>query len=290
MLKKRLIASLIIKDGILVQSINFNKYLPIGDPKYTVELISRWDVDEIVLLDISARTEKRIISLEVLNLVSKYCFVPLTVGGGIKSIDDVQSIISTGADKIVINSECIFNPKLITDISSKFGNQCVVVSIDCKKNKNGSYEVYSDSGTKKSNLDPIEWSKIAESLGAGEILLNSIDRDGTKQGYDIDLISSISNNVKIPVIALGGVGKFSHFAEGIIDGNASAVGAANIFHFIEHSTIVAKANLLRAGIDIRLDSEASYNDREFDSFGRFITYSSDRLKDIELKPSKKRIV
>ena len=290
MLKKRLIACLIVKDGILVQSIGFNKYLPIGDPKYTVEFISRWDVDEIVLLDISARSEKRIISLDVLNLVSKYCFVPLSVGGGIKSIDDVQSIISAGADKIVINSECIINPYLITDIANKFGNQCVVVSIDCKRNKNGNYEVYSDSGTRKTAMDPILWAKQAESLGAGEILLNSIDRDGSKKGYDIKLISLVSTSVGIPLVALGGVGEFNHFAAGIIDGNASAVGAANIFHFIEHSTIMAKANLLQAGIDVRLDSEASYKDREFDKFGRFITYSSDRLKEINLNPSKKRIV
>lgn len=290
MLKKRLIACLIIKNGILVQSIGFNKYLPIGDPKYTVELISRWDVDEIVLLDISAKNENRIVSLEVLNLLSKYCFIPLSVGGGISSIQHVKLIISAGADKIVINSECFENPNLIERISEKFGNQCVIVSIDCRKDKNGEYKVFSNSGKKDTGLDPVSWSKKVESLGAGEILLNSIDRDGSKKGYDTELISMVASSVDIPVIAIGGVGKFNHFATGILDGNASAVAAANIFHFIEHSTIMAKANLLQAGVNIRLDSEASYKGRDFDEFGRLETYSSDKLKKIELKPSKKRII
>ena len=290
MLKKRLIACLIVKNGILVQSIGFQKYLPIGDPKYTIELISRWDIDEIILLDISARNEKRIINLKVLNLISKYCFVPLTVGGGIRTIDNVQSIIAAGADKIAINSEAIKNPNLITQIANKFGTQCVVVSVDCKKNKKREYEVFYNNGKESSNMSPVIWSKKAEDLGAGEILLNSIDRDGSKKGYDIKLISSVSNTLNIPVIALGGIGKFNHFASGIIDGKASAVAAANIFHFTEHSTILAKAILLKAGVDVRLDSEASYKDREFDEFGRLVTYSSDKLKDIELKPSKKRLI
>ena len=290
MLKKRLIACLIIKDNILVQSIGFNKYLPIGEPKYTIEFISRWDVDEIVLLDISARQEKRIINLDVLRYVSKYCFVPLSVGGGISNIKDVKSILSAGADKVVVNTSFIDNPKLITEMSDNFGSQCVVASIDCKKNRSKKHNVFSESGTYNTKKNPIEWAKNVQEHGAGEILLNSIDRDGKKNGYDTDLISSVSENVDIPVIALGGVGEFNHFALGIVDGKASAVAAANIFHFIEHSTIMAKANLLASGIDIRLDSEANYMGREFDEKGRLLTISSEKLKNSELLPSKKSIL
>ena len=226
MLKKRLVACLIIRDGLIVQSIGFHRYLPIGHPKFSVEYVSRWDVDEIVLLDISATSENNIPDIELLKLLSRNSFVPLSVGGGIKSVEDVRTVLRSGADKVVINTHAINNPQLISEIADVFGSQCVIVSIDCKKEESGNYQVYSASGKLPSGLAPEDWAKTAEELGAGEILLNSIDRDGLKQGYDIELIQSVCNSVSIPVVAAGGVGRYSDFEVGILEGKAAAVAAA----------------------------------------------------------------
>ena len=290
MLKKRLIACLLIKDGLIVQSIGFKKYLPIGHPKFPLEFVVKWDVDEIVLLDMNASSENRILNLELLEVLSKSCFVPLTVGGGIKSVDDVRQIIRAGADKVSINTSAINNPSLITHIADIFGSQCVVVSMDCKLDEDGIYRVYSDSGKLATNLVASEWAKKIEELGAGEIFLNSIDRDGSKQGYDNNLIKGITGSVSIPVIACGGVGDFSDFTSGITDGGASAVAAGNIFHYIEHSTIVAKMNLLQSGIDIRMDSEATYKGRQFDETGRLMMMSGKDLLKVELTKGAKDII
>ena len=278
MLKKRLIASFIVKDGILVQSIGFKKYLPIGDPKFSIKFISNWDIDEIILLDISASSERRSVNTNYLELLSKHCFVPLTVGGGIKNITDVKKIIQKGADKVSINTNAIANPHLISEIAESFGTQSVVVSIDCKKESDGNYQVYSNSGLNPSGLTPQKWAKKVEGLGAGEILLNSIDRDGTKKGYDIDLIQEVVDNVNIPVNVCGGVGNYDDFLIGYKAGASSAV-ASNIFHFIEHSSILAKAHLLRSGIDVRLDIDANYKMREFDEFGRLLMLKHNQLVD-----------
>ena len=282
MLKKRLVACLLIRDGLIVQSIGFNRYLPIGSPKAPIEFLARWDVDEIVLLDISATSENRTLDTDLLGLLSRFCFVPLTVGGGIKTIEDVRRITGTGADKISLNTHAVARPELISEIAKVFGNQCVVVSIDCRLEADGSYGVYTNSGANRTGLVAEEWAKKAESLGAGEIFLNSIDRDGSKKGYDLELIQRVGASVSIPVIACGGVGTYSHFAQGIIEGHASAVAASNIFHFVEHSSILAKAHLLKSGVDIRLDSDATYEDREFDENGRLIMLSDVRLEEIEL--------
>lgn len=282
MLKKRLVACLLIRDGLIVQSIGFNRYLPIGRPKVPIEFLARWDIDEIVLLDISATSENRTLDTDLLGLLSRFCFVPLTVGGGIKTIEDVRRITGAGADKISLNAHAVANPQFISDIARVFGNQCVVVSIDCRLEEDGSYGVYTNSGSSRTGLVAEEWAKKAESLGAGEIFLNSINRDGSKKGYDLELIQRVSDSVSIPVIACGGVGTYSHFAPGIIEGHASAVAASNIFHFVEHSSILAKAHLLKSGVDIRLDSDATYEDREFDENGRLIMLSSARLAEIEL--------
>lgn len=290
MLKKRLIACLLIKDDLIVQSIGFKKYLPIGHPKFPLEFVVKWDVDEIVLLDMSASSENRILNLELLQILSKSCFVPLTVGGGIKTVNDVRQIIRAGADKVSINKNAINNPSLITDIADVFGSQCVVVSMDCKLDDDGIYRVYSDSGKFATNLIASKWAKQIEELGGGEIFLNSIDRDGSKQGYDNNLIKEITQAVSIPVIACGGVGDFSHFSSGITDGGASAVAAGNIFHYIEHSTIVAKMNLLQSGIDIRMDSEATYEGRQFDETGRLMMMSGKDLSKIELIKGSKDII
>lgn len=290
MLKKRLIACLLIKDGLIVQSIGFKKYLPIGNPKYPLEFVVKWDVDEIVLLDMSASPEKRILDLKLLEVLSKSCFVPLTVGGGIRNVEDVRKLIRAGADKVSINSSAIDNPKLITEIADIFGSQCAVVSMDCKLDSDGTYRVYKNSGKEKTKLAAAQWAKEVESFGAGEIFLNSIDRDGSKTGYDVNLIKEITDAVSIPVIACGGVGDFSHFASGIKEGGASAVAAGNIFHYIEHSTIVAKMNLLQSDLDIRMDSEATYQGRKFDENGRLMMMSGKDLAKIELTKGIKDII
>ena len=278
MLKKRLIACFVVRQGLLVQSIGFNKYHPIGHPKYAIQFISKWDIDEIVFLDISATPENRSVGLHYLELLAKYCFVPLTVGGGIKSINDVRKIVRGGADKVSLNTHALLRPELIKEIASNFGSQCVVVSIDSKLEDDGSYKVYSHSGVRQTALTPREWAIKAESLGAGEILLNSIDNDGSKKGYDENLIEDVISSVSIPVNICGGVGNYDDFLVGLNKGASGAV-ASNIFHFIEHSTILAKAHLLKSGIDIRLDTPANYEDREFDEFGRLIMLRHNELVD-----------
>lgn len=288
MLKKRLIATLLIKDELIVQSFNFNRYLPIGRPKFPIEFVSRWDVDEIILLDMSASPNNKLFDLSIVEMVSKYCFVPLTIGGGIKDVKDVKSIIRSGADKVSLNTNALKRPSLITEIASYFGSQCVVVSIDCKKEKDGTYMVYSQSGSKCENISPQDWANKCSTLGAGEIFLNSIDRDGQRNGYDIELIKSVTSSVNIPVIACGGVGNFKDFSTSILDGKASAAAAANIFHHVEHSTILAKANMKNSGIDVRVDSEARYNDRKFDNHGRLLMHDGDYLSNVDLKSSTNR--
>jgi cyclase len=280
MLKKRLIPCLIVKDDIIVQSINFKRYLPIGSVKIAIDFVTKWDVDEIIILDIMASKENRSPNLQMVNFVSKQCFVPLTVGGGIHTLSDIRRVISAGADKITINSEALNNPSFISEAAQAFGRQCIVVSIDIKKNSKGEYEVVADSGKKFTGLTPIEWSCKVEQLGAGEIFLNSVDRDGSKQGYDLELIKMVTEAVKIPVIACGGVGKIQDFVDGVIFGGASAVSAANIFHHLEHSTILAKAYLRNADISIRLNTVAKYDDFLFDEHGRLKKRNEMELENI----------
>ena len=283
MVKNRLIACLLIREGLIVQSFGFNKYLPIGVPRYPIEFVAKWDVDEIILLDISATQEKRGPNIEVIEMLSHSCFVPLTVGGGITSIADVRKVIRAGADKVSINAGALERPTLISEIAEVFGSQCAVVSIDCRRDPDGRHMVYGDSGRKKWGIEACVWALEAQAAGAGEILLNSIDRDGSRLGYDLELIKSITSLVSVPVIACGGVGNFSHFSSGVLSGGAAAVAAANIFHHVEHSTILAKAHLHRDKVNVRLDSVARYDNREFDSSGRLMMLDRTRLMEIEIK-------
>jgi len=257
MLKNRLIPCLVLRDGLIVQSINFKRYLPVGKAKIAVEFVSKWDVDEIILLDITATRNKIKPNLDLISSISEQCFVPLTIGGGISEINDIRNIIN-----------------------AVFGNQCIVVSMDVKLNPAGSYEVYGRNGTVPTGLTPVFWAQKVQNLGAGEIFLNSIDRDGSKTGYDLELVSQVSQAVKIPVIACGGVGQMEHLVQGITKGRASAVAAANIFQYTEHSTILAKAALKAAGINIRLNTEATYDDFKFDDKGRILKKHEADLKDI----------
>lgn len=273
MLKPRLIPVLLFKNGILVRSQQFEFWQSTGDPIYQVERFAAWKADELIYLDISRDgvynpygTMQNIGSvtsqknesvtharsfIEVISEVSKKCFIPLTVGGKIRSLEDVRERLKCGADKVSINTYALENPAFITEVSEKFGTQCVVVSIDVRRNKSDSSEVFSQFGERATGLSPIEWAVEAERRGAGEILLNSIDNDGVGNGYDLELIKEVTGAVSIPVIALGGVGKFLHFAEGLAAG-ASAVAGANIFHFTEQSIINAKKFLRDSGVAVRL--------------------------------------
>ena len=243
-------------------------------------------MDEIVLLDMSATPESRGPDPEVLSMLSRHCFVPLTVGGGIRSADDVYRVIRSGADKAAVNTHAVERPELLTEIADSFGVQCVVLSMDCRREADGTHLVYTRSGTVPTGMTAPEWAKKAEALGAGESF-SIPSTDGSKQGYDLDLIRSVTDAVTIPVIACGGVGKFSDFAPAVLEGGASAAAAANIFHFIEHSTIVAKAQMLR-GVDVRLDSDA-YTDREFSEEGRLML-PLEKLLDIQLAPRERDLL
>ncbi|MBU0467666.1 MAG: imidazole glycerol phosphate synthase cyclase subunit [Candidatus Omnitrophica bacterium] len=267
MLKKRIVACLIIKNGIVVQSIGFEKYLPVGRADIALEALNMWGIDEIVLLDIDATREKRVIDLEWISKITGKILTPLTIGGGIKTIEDMRRLIHFGADKVSLNKTAIENPDFIAKASKVFGQQCVVVSMDVKK-VNGKYEVFSDSGKTYTGYIAEEYAKVVEGLGAGEIFLNSIDCDGAKNGFDIDLINKISQSVSIPVIACGGAGCPGHFLEVAEKTNASAIAAGNFFHFTEHSPIVVKSYLDERDVELRLDSYANYRNCQYDQDGR----------------------
>jgi len=262
MVKKRLIPCLFLKNGHLVRSEKFSYHQLLGNPVHQVERINEWAADELIYIDISddehydlRRDDQKIKSMsniyDIIETVSKTCFVPLTFGGNIKTLEDIRERTKRGADKVVITTAAFENPSFITASAKAFGRQCIVVGIDVKKREDGAYEVYVGHGKKATGLDPVTWAKKVQELGAGEIFLNSIDRDGTGEGYDIALIQSVVGAVHIPVIACGGVGIFEHFIEGIQDGHASAVAAGNIFNFTENSVIRAKKTLLSVGVDIR---------------------------------------
>lgn len=281
---------MVIKDRIVVQSIGFRRYLPVGDVVIAVEFLNYWGIDEIVLLDIDATAQKTRPNFDLVREVSRKNFVPLTVGGGIHSLYDMQKLIHYGADKICINKEALINPEIIDKAAKIFGNQCVVVSMDAGFNKKGDYEVFSDSGQKPTGLDPVSWSKRVEGLGAGEIFLNSIERDGSKQGYDIELIRMITDSVNIPVIVCGGVGHPSHFLDGFFKGKAPACAASNFFHFTEHSPITAKSYLKKHGVDIRLETYADYHDIDFCISGRITKRPEEYLEKLRFEYHPKEVI
>ena len=252
MLKKRIIPCLDVNEGRTVKGINFKNLVDAGDPAEQARIYSEEGADEITFLDITATSDDREAMINVIQKTSNKCFVPLTVGGGVRSIEDIKKFLLAGADKVSINSAAITNPELIASGANKFGNQCIVVAIDAKKNGN-KWEVYTHGGRKNSMIDAVEWSGFAESKGAGEILLTSMDRDGTKSGFDIELLKQITEKVKIPVVASGGVGKLEHLSEGIVLGGASAVLAASVFHFKTFSITEAKNHLQSRKIPVRMD-------------------------------------
>lgn len=261
MLKKRLIPVLLLQNGQLVRSEGFHTHQVIGNPIHEVERFNQWSVDELIYLDISRddhydlrRDDKKVrgltSALEILAEVSKTCFMPLTWGGRIRDIEQMQAIFAAGADKITLNTQAWRQPQLVSEAARRFGNQAVVASIDVRRHADGRLEVCIDGGREPIDLSPEDWARRLEDLGAGEILLQSIDRDGAARGYDLDLIRRVAAATRIPVIALGGVGDFLHYARGI-EAGASAVAAANLWHFKELADRGGKRALARAGVAVR---------------------------------------
>ncbi|MGD9871786.1 MAG: imidazole glycerol phosphate synthase subunit HisF [Thauera sp.] len=252
MLAKRIIPCLDVKSGRVVKGVNFVELRDAGDP---VEIARRYDeqgADEITFLDITASSDDRDIILHVVEQVAEQVFIPLTVGGGVRVVEDVRRLLNAGADKVSMNTAAVNNPQLVHDASSKVGSQCIVVAIDAKQTAPGKWEVFTHGGRNNTGLDAIEWARKVESLGAGEILLTSMDRDGTKSGFDLALTRAVSDAVRIPVIASGGVGTLEHLAEGVSEGRADAVLAASIFHFGQHTVREAKELMRARGIEVRL--------------------------------------
>ena len=251
MVKVRIIPCLDVKNGRVVKGINFVDLVDAGDPVEQAKHYSDNGADEICFLDISASIENRDTMVNVVKNTANEVFIPLTVGGGISSIENIQSLLKAGADKVSINSAAINNPNIIKQSSEYFGNQCIVVAVDAKRIDNDWY-VFSHGGTKNTGMFALEWIKRVQELGAGEILLTSMDKDGTKSGFDINLLSEVSRLVTVPVIASGGVGKLEHFYEGVNKGKANALLAASVFHFNEISIKEVKEYLINKNIEIRL--------------------------------------
>ena len=251
MLKNRIIPCLDVKNGRVVKGINFVDLKDAGDPVEQAKIYSDGGADEICFLDITASNENRDTIYDVVEKTSKKCFVPLTVGGGVRSLEDINKLLNCGADKVSINTAAVKNSEVVKDSSKKFGSQCIVVAIDAKRSGN-KWEIFTHGGRNKTGIDAIQFSKKMEESGAGELLVTSMDRDGTQVGYDIELMSKISSNVNIPIIASGGVGNLDHLVDGIKLGNASAVLAASIFHYGKYSIKEAKEYLDSKGIPVRI--------------------------------------
>jgi len=250
MLKIRVIPTLLWKNLGLVKGVGFDSWRRVGAVLPSVKVYNTRQVDELVLVDISATDENREPDYESIAEFSAECFVPLTVGGGVRSIEHVKKLLLAGADKVAINSAVYENPQLVRDTATRFGAQCAVVSIDVR-NLDGRYECFSESGKRATGREPIDWARQVEDLGAGEILLTSVERDGTMNGYDLELLSAVSSAVEIPVIASGGAGNYQHMYEAISEGKASALAAASMFHFTEQTPVEAKNFLASKGLPVR---------------------------------------
>lgn len=261
-LKTRLIPCLLLKNGLLVRSEEFSLHQVVGNPIHQVDRFSAWTIDELIYIDMTRegaydvrRDDHKVKAsadiLEIIEAVAKSCFMPLTFGGRIRSLDDINARLAHGADKATINTAAIDAPDFIDEAAGEFGSQAIIVSIDAKERGAGEWEAMAEGGKRASGLDVVEWAREAERRGAGEIFLNSVDRDGIGEGYDLGLISAVAEATTIPVIACGGVGRFEHLAAGV-EAGASAVSAANIFHFTEHSTQRAKQVMSAAGVDVRV--------------------------------------
>jgi cyclase len=252
MLTKRIIPCLDVKDGRVVKGVKFLNLRDAGDPVEVAQFYDNEAADEIVFLDITASFEKRDIMLDVVKRTAETVFMPLTVGGGIRNLDDIRQLLKAGADKVSINTAAVKDVKLVEKASEKFGSQCIVVAIDAKRSGKDKWEVYIHGGRTSTGIDAINWGKQVEKMGAGEILLTSMDKDGTKDGYDIDLTKRFSESLNIPIIASGGAGNLDHIYEAFARGKADAALAASIFHYKEYSIRDVKENLKKRGIKVRI--------------------------------------
>jgi cyclase len=250
-LAKRIIPCLDVTNGRVVKGINFVGLRDAGDP---VEISRRYGdqgADELTFLDITASSDNRDLILRIIEEVAAQVFIPLTVGGGVRKVEDVRRLLNAGADKVSINTSAVQNPRLVADAADRYGSQCIVVAIDAKRVENG-WEVFTHGGRQATGMDTVEWAKKLQSLGAGEILLTSMDKDGTRNGFDLALTRAVSDAVDVPVIASGGVGNLHHLVEGIVEGHADAVLAASIFHYGDYNILQAKGYMAEHGIEVRL--------------------------------------
>lgn len=280
MLKTRIIGVVPVKNGIAVQSIGFKKYLPIGKPEIAINYLDKWGVDEIIVLKLDGHQQGPFLP-EQINRYAKKCHVPLAVGGGVCDLETVKAHIRAGADKIVLNSVVYTNPALVTASSDLFGQQCVIVSIDAKKN-HASHTAYSHGGRRDQQVIPVQIAENMQRLGAGEIFLTSIDQDGSKQGYDLPLIQSVASRVSIPLIACGGAGHPQHALDAIKQG-ASAVAVGNLFHFTEHSVILFKKYLTEQSAAIRANGYVSYKDNLLNEAGRLAKHVDEFLDQLRFQ-------
>ncbi|BBP03761.1 imidazole glycerol phosphate synthase subunit HisF [Sulfuriferula plumbiphila] len=251
-LAKRIIPCLDVTAGRVVKGVNFVGLRDAGDP---VEIARRYDregADELTFLDITASSDQRDLILHIIEAVAAEVFIPLTVGGGVREVNDVRRLLNAGADKVSINTTAVTNPQVVADAAARFGSQCIVVAIDAKAGSDGKWEVYTHGGRRATGLDAVEWAQKMQQMGAGEILLTSMDRDGTRSGFNLPLTRAVSDAVTIPVIASGGVGNLQHLADGVMQGHADAVLAASIFHFGEYTVHEAKLHMMQNGIEVRL--------------------------------------
>ena len=253
MLTTRVIPCLDVDKGRVVKGVNFTNLVDAGDPVEQATYYDSQGADELTFLDITASNENRDILYDLVQKTAEVCFMPLTIGGGVRNLEDIRKLLLAGADKVSINTQAVQNPEIVKDAAEKFGNQCIVVAIDARKVKNGKWEIFTHGGRNATGLDALDWSRKVSQLGAGEILLTSMDRDGTKDGFDLELTIMVSDSIPIPVVASGGVGNLDHLVEGIVHGHASAVLAASIFHFGIHTIVEAKEFMKRKGIPVRLE-------------------------------------
>ncbi len=248
----RIIPCLDVKDGRVVKGIQFEDLCDAGDPVAQAKIYDAAGADELCFLDITASSENRGTILDIVEKTASVCFIPLTVGGGVRELRDIDNLLKAGADKVSINTAAVFNPDFIRQAAEKFGSQCIVVAIDAKKVGTDKWEIFTHGGRKPTGIDAIDYAMNAEKLGAGEILLTSMDKDGTKSGFDTELTAKIANSLKIPVIASGGVGNLEHFSDGVTIGKASAVLAASVFHFGTFTIKQVKESMRDNGIAVRL--------------------------------------
>ncbi|WP_372025338.1 imidazole glycerol phosphate synthase subunit HisF [Tistrella mobilis] len=255
MLKTRIIPCLDVKDGRVVKGVNFVGLRDAGDPVEQARLYDAAGADELTFLDITASHENRGTILDVVARTAEHCFMPVTVGGGVRALEDIRALLLAGADKVSINSAAVARPELVAEAAGKFGSQCIVVAIDAKLGNSGRFEIFTHGGRKPTGIDAVDWAVRMAEYGAGELLVTSMDRDGTRAGFDLPLTRAMADAVTVPVIASGGVGTLDHLVEGVREGHASAVLAASIFHFGQHTIAEAKQHMAAAGIPVRLPGQ-----------------------------------